>query len=385
MQLKSEERLNFYKRLGMSAALFLLLLSVGANVFLVLTRPPEQPTVYVPPKPIADRLLLEPGAFGEVQRGFTVKTQQTSGTSAVLAVGSYTVPDTILPALPPMQYLYRDQGIALDEPHVAHLLETMNLRLPVQEFGILPVQEKWRSADRTLDFVLDSEKRALTVSVLGSFGPSPEGRADDDTVIQIAKLFIQKFDIDMANFGIPRIIEKTSENGSSKTYVVWSMAFAGLPLVDSLGQPVYGAQVQVGRLSRRALSATFTLLSDDALPKSAYPSASAEQLKKGLLEGGIVPAPKATGKNPPVATFLAAQQVYVLYPADREYPTYIVPGLYAAWMQPACPGCGNIQMATFVPAIDPSKFQWYAGIPLAPKPLPPVSSSSVTAGTGTTK
>ncbi len=381
MQLKTEERLNFYKRLAMSAVLFLLLLSVGANVFLVVTRPPEVPQRYVPPTPIADRLLLEPGAFGEVQHGFTVKTQNASGTSAVLPVGSYVVQDSILPALPAMQYLYRDQGVLLDDGHVQHLLETLNLHLPWEQIGLIPVLEKWRSSDRTLEFVLDSEKRSLTVSVLGSFGPSPEGRADDNTAIQIAKLFVDKFGINTANFGIPRIIEKTSENGSSKTYVVWSMAFAGLPLVDSMGQPVYGAQVQVGRLSRRALSGTFTLLTADALPKSSYPAASVDAIKKGLLEGGVVPAPKASGKDPFVVTYAAAQQVYILYPADREYPTYIVPGLYAAWMQPACPGCGNIQVATFIPSIDPAKFQWYAGAPVAPKPLPPVSSS-VASGTG---
>ena len=261
----------------------------------------------------------------------------------------------------------------------------MNLQIPWQQLGLLPAQEKWRSADRTLEFVLDTERRSLTVSVLGSFGPSPEGRADDDTAIQIAKLFVQKFGIDMSTFGIPRVVEKAAESGNTKTYVVWSMAFAGQPLVDSSGQPVYGAQVQVGRLSRRALSATFTLLTADALPKSAYPSASADSIRRGLQGGGVLPAPKASGKNPPVVTYAATQQVYILYPANHEYPTYVVPGLYAAWMQPACAGCGLIQMATFIPSIDPAKFQWYAGAPTAPKPLPPVSASGskVSSASGT--
>ena len=383
MQLRTEERLNFYKRLGLSATLFLLLFSLGANAFLILTRPPEQKEVFVPTPALPDRLLLEPLAFGDVQRGFSIKTQQTSGTMAVLPVGSYTVKDSILPSLPAMQFLYRDQGISLDEKHVSAQLESMDVQLPWKQFGLLPVHEKWRSADRTLEFVLDTDRRALTISVLGAFGPSPEGRADDETVIQIAKLFVEKFGVNMGNFGIPRIIEKPTENGATRTYVVWSMAFAGAPLIDSSGQPVYGAQVQVGRLSRRALSGTFTLLSADALPKSAYPSAGIDVLKKGLQAGGVLPAHKPTGKNSPAADLVAAQPVYVMYPADREYPTYIVPALYAVWMQPACKGCGQAQVATFIPTLDPLKYEWYADAARPPKPLSSsVATGALKAGTG---
>jgi len=361
MQLKSEERLNFYRRLALSGSVFLLLFSLGANIFLLITRPPDTFPSYTNPVPLEDRLLLEPNAFGEVKHGFTVKTQDISGTSAVLPVSSYVVAENILPKLSALQYLYRDQGVELDAQHVQTLLKDMNIPLDWESIGLLPVQEKWRSADGTREFILDTEKRSLTVSVLGSFGPSSEGRADDATTMQIAKLFLKNLGIEMSNVHEPMTTEKIFENGSSRTYVVWPMTFDDLPLVNVQGQPVYGAQVQVGRLSRRALSATITLLSPESLPKSAYPSASEGVLRTGLETGGLSPAPKMTGKKVAVANLTEATQVYILYPKERHHPTYIVPGLQAVWMQSSCSTCSLVPITTVVPSLDPVTFEWYAG------------------------
>lgn len=361
MQLKSEERLNFYRRLALSGSVFLLLFSLGANIFLFITRPPDAPPDYRNPVPLEDRLLLEPGAFGEVRHGFTVKTQDVSGTSAVLPVSSYEVAENILPKLPALQYLYRDQGVELDAQHVQKLLEDMNIPLEWKSIGLIPVQEKWRSADGTQEFILDTEKRSLTVSVLGSFGPSSDGPADDATTMQIAKLFLKSLRIEMSNVREPMTTEKILENGSSKTYVVWPMTFDDVPLVNVQGQPVYGAQVQVGRLSRRALSATITLLSPESLPKSAYHSASEEVLRRGLETGGLSPAPKSTGKKVAVASLTEATQVYILYPKELHHPTYIVPGLQAVWMQSSCSTCSLVPITTVVPSLDPVTFEWYAG------------------------
>lgn len=387
MQLTSEDRLKFYRRTGLSAGIFILLFSAGMNIFLLATRVPADATLPSAPAMGEESLLPGAQAYGRVDRGFAVRIQQTVGTSAVLPVSGYALSADILPKLSAALPLFRDQGIPADAGHMSALLKKMGLPLPWESLGLLPLQEKWRSADRTMEFVLDLEKRSLTVAVLGSFGPSPEGRADDAVTIAIADRFISQFTIDRAGFRAPYIVEKVPEGGGpSRTYVVWAMSFNGLPLIDTYGQPVPAAQVQVGRLSRRALSATFTLLSADSLTRSAYPRASTEQLRKGFLSGGVLPAPKAARGVNSVANFVASQEVYVLLPADKEHPTYVVPGIYAVWMQPACDGCGLMPVPTFLPSLDPEQFRWFAAPPSELKPVQPVSSSasgSVKAGTGT--
>lgn len=383
MQLTSEDRLKFYKRTALSAGMFVLLFSFGLNVFLFLTRVP--PThIEIPQEPLEDGLLPGALAYGVVERGFPVRTQSVSGTSAVIPVSSYVLPKEMLPELPSALALFRDQGMRADDAHMKRLLEKMRIPLQIQDLGLLPVSEKWRSADRTMDFIFDAEKRSLTVSVLGAFSASDEGRADDIETIAIADRFISQFNIDRSAFRQPYIVEKTSDTGGpSKTYVVWAMSFNGLPLIDSYGQPVPGAQVQVGRLSRKALSATFTLLSADSLTRSAYPRAESDELTKGLLSGGLLPAPKAAKGVKSVATYAGTQQVYILFPADKEHPTYVVPGLYAVWLQPACKDCGLMPVPTFVPTISDENFRWYIPPPKTMKPVAPASASgAVKTGSG---
>lgn len=374
VQLTSFDRLRFYSRIAISAVVFFLIVSVASNIFLLWTRPYVAPASRPDPVPITESLLLVPQAFGRIERGFTVRPQSTSGTAAILPVTGYELPDGLIVPLRDTLLLYRDQGIQFDADHSERLFKDLGISLPIEKVGPLALSEKWRSADRTMEFTLDVERRSLTVTVLGSFGPSPEGRADDAVAIQIARQFIRSIGMDRAA-GVPRIVEKVSEGGATKTYVVWAMGFAGMPLIDLSGQAVPGVQVQVGRLSRRALSATFTLLAPDGLSRTAYPRATSEELTKGLLSGGLLPAPKGSKSGLP-ARFLATQQVGVLVPADREHPAYIVPALLAVWQQPACKGCGSMLVFTFVPAISDKSFQWYAAPKSVMEPLSSSASSS---------
>lgn len=387
MQLTSEDRLKFYKRTAFSGGMFVLLLSLGMNIFLFLSRvPPER--IQTIPVEIGEGLLPGSLAYGTVRKGFPVRVQGLSGTSAVVPVSSYLITENMLPALPSALALFRDQGVSGDEVHMNKLLKIMNIPLPWQELGLLPLSEKWRSADKKMEFVFDSEKRSLTVSVLGAFGPSEDGRADDPVTIAIADRFISQFHVDRSAFRSPYIVEKASTlvDGASKTYVVWAMSFNGVPLIDVNGQPVPGAQVQVGRLSRRALSATFTLLSAETLTRSAYPRADASELMRGFQSGGMLPAPKAAKGVDSVATFVGTQNAYVLLPADKEHPTYLVPAIYAVWMQPACVGCGLMPVPTFVPAIANEHFNWFIPPPEAMKPvMPAAASGSVKTATGAVK
>jgi hypothetical protein len=371
MQLTREERVAFYWRAAVSAAFFLLLFSVALNVFLLKTRVPEETTI---PEPavLGDPFFSEPQAFGVVKRGFPLRIQQYVGTSAVLPVTLYQFSGGILPTISAALPLYRDQGLPADAAHIAMTLKTFHSSFPWESFGVLPVSETWRSADRTLEFVLDTTKRSLTATVLGSFVPAPEGRADDVSTIAIAERFIDTLKIDRSTLGPPFILEKTSESdGSSKTYVVWALLFDGVPLLDANAKPVPAVQVQVGRLSRKALSATMTLLSPASLSRSSYPRATTEDLVRGFMNGGLLPAPRTASGVLSVTSYTSAEFVYILLPADTEHPTYIVPGVHAVWKQPACKDCILIPVSTLLPAINNDLFRWYS----VPTPTNVVPSS----------
>jgi len=339
----------------MSVGIFALLLSVAANVFFLFTRGTDK----VPSDQVfvtggqEESLLMGPVAFGQVQRGFVPKFQKASGSSAFLPVASYVLPDTLVPQTSGALPLFRDQGVPLDESEVQRIFERLGVTLGWRDLQLLPTQQRWRTADRLMEIALDIEKRALTVTRTGSFSPSIEGRAGDDATVAIAREFSMSLGIDPAQYGTPKIVERSTEPGGPlKTYVIWPMIFNGVSLLDADAQPVPAVQVQVGRLSRKALSMTVTLLRPDRMSKSAYPWSPKAAIVASLQEGGLLPIAKDTKGTKTNVVFTSLTPSYVLLLGDREYPTYIVPTLLVEFMQ------GNVTGRTFVPALSEAQFLW---------------------------
>lgn len=360
MQLTSEERLAFYRRVAVSAAFFFLFFSVALNIFLFMTRVPEE-TVAPQPVTLGDPFFADPQAFGVVSRGFPIRVQELAGTSAILPVSSYELSGSVLPRIPAALSLYRDQGFPSDPDHIAKLLKTFHMPFTWESFGILSTLEKWYSADRTLEFVLDIPKRTLTVTVQGSFEPAAQGPADDVSTIAIAEHFLDSLKIDRSSLATPYITENSvGSGGRSKTFVVWPTVFDGVPLVDVNAEPVPAVLVQIARLSRRPQSATITFFSPESLSRSSYPRAKNDDLVRGFMSGGLLPAPTPTSGRTSVASYSAAQFVYILLPSDVENPLYVVPGVLAVWNQPACDGCSFIPVSTLLPALDNAVFRWYS-------------------------
>ncbi len=374
MQLSPKDREHFFRRTAMSVGIFLFFLSVAANVFFLVTHntsaPPEQGIFF--PRYEEEPLLLEPLAFGDVQRGFPPRTQKISAENILQPVDHYIVPDGIVPplsgaALP----LFRDQGVPLDEDAVRRTFDRLGVSIHWQDLQMLPTLERWRTADRTMELALDIAKRALTITRVGAFSPSAEGRANDEEAIAIARDFSVSLGIDPVSFGAPRIIERSTElSGPTKTYVVWPMTFKDVPLLDIDAEPVPAVQVQVGRLSRKALSMTVTLLRPDRMSLSAYPRASKDNVIASLREGGLLPVSKDLKGAKKDVVFTSLEPSYVLLLGDHDYPTYIVPALLAHFTQETVSG------RTFVPAISPDRFLWR---PVAPSVAVPAT------GTGAVK
>ena len=356
----------------MSAALFVLLLSVAANIFFLVTRnAPWAPKQGIfNPRHVDEPLLMGPVAYGQVQRGFAVKSVATSGTSALLPVHEYLIPDGMVPPLTGALPLYRDQGVPLDESEIQRIFDRLGVTLHWQNLQLLPVLSRWRSADRSMEIALDIEKRALTITRTGSFSPAPEGRATDDATIAIAREFAMSLGIDPAIYGHPAIVERATEAGGAlRTYVVWPMIFSGVPLLDADAESVPAVQVQVGRLSRKALSITVTLLQPDRMSKSAYPRSLKDAVDGSLRVGGMLPISTELKGAKTDVVYTSIAPSFVLLLGDREYPTYIVPTLLVEYTQ------GTVKGKTFVPALSSDQFMWRA----------PVKQITLPAGSGSMK
>lgn len=360
MQLSRKDRADFVRRTAVSVGFFLFFLSVAANIFFLVTHntsaPPEQGIFF--PRYEEEPLLLEPLAFGDVQRGFPVRTQNMSGEKTLQPAGQYVVPDGLVPPLSGALPLFRDQGVPLDDDAVKRTFDRLGVAIQWHDLQMLPTLERWRTADRTMELALDIEKRALTITRVGAFSPSSEGPADDEAAIAIAREFAVSLGIDPVSFGSPRLVERSTEpTGPTKTYVVWPMIFNGVPLLDTDAEPVPAVQVQVGRLSRKALSMTVTLLRPDRMSLSAYPRSSKDQVIASLKEGGFLSLAKDLKGTKKDVVFTSLDPSYVLLLGDHNYPTYIVPTLLAHFTQ------GTLSGRTFVPALSPDRFLWRPAVP----------------------
>ncbi len=352
MQLSSQDRSRFFRRMQSSLGVFALLVSVALNVFLLLDTGDTVIPSYQSATPTDESLRLGPQAFGAISRGFSLRPQKTSGASPLTPVTAYSMKEGLLPAMKDTLLLYRDQGVGIDEKQVEAMFHALGVSIDWRQLQLLPLSEKWRAADRTMELTLDIPRRALTVSRVGSFPASTDGSADDLTAIAIAKEFAESLGINVGSVA-PIIVERAAEGTTpSRTYVAWPMMFAGVPLLDTDGKPVPLVQVQIGRLSRKALSATLTLLQPEHLAQSGYPLAPTQKLIQGFASGGLLPVAKDAKGKAQAITYDAAEQVYVLLPADSEYPLYIVPAVAGYFHQ------GATRVTTFVPAIDPVQFQW---------------------------
>lgn len=365
MQLSSAERAIFYRRTVVSLVTFVCFLSIGANIFLMVTRPGTPAPRAALPVPLEESLLLVPQAFGTVQRGISKKPQATSRSGqALVPAASYVLPTAGYAALVASLPLYRDQGVPLDDKWIEKVFEDLGVTMKWRHLQLLPAVQRWTSSDKTMELALDIEKRSLTVNRTGTFSADPEGRAGDDVVVAIAKEFADSLGIVTAPYGTPVINERPVDGGSMRTYVVWPMIFGDLPLLDANAEPVPAVQVQVGRLSRKALSMTVTLLSSKHIALSAYPRASKETLESSLLAGGMLPVASGLEGKTQDVVYTDIRKVYILLPSEKGFPTYIVPALQGLWTQ------GSANGSTFVPGLDPSFFLWE---------LPPPAASSSSA------
>lgn len=338
------ERSLFLRRTLFSLGLLIALLSLGLNAFFVATRkgpPPPSPEVMASSQ-------LAPHAFGDVRRGFVITPQRMSGTQALLPVSSYTVPSAVLYDLPPTLALYRDQGIALPEGTAADILKKIGAPAGLSGDKLSPAVQRWRTSDGA-QVVVDIDHLMLTLTrpgmeVVGS------GSLTDNEVKIGARSMLSSFGIDPTPYGDPHVFD-----AGGKAYAAWPLSLSGIPVVDTAGRSVAALSVDMKRSDRSVGSAVFTLVDAERLSHSDYPTAPRPAIVAGLQSGGLLPiATGLKGKAAAVA-YSKLETAYMLLP-DR--PIYVVPVVWATWMQAPCASCAPIKLGTFVPALDPSSFEW---------------------------
>ncbi len=366
---------------------FVLFLSIGLNAFFLTVdrfRQAKEVSRVVPPASTTGAVIQEyergPKAFGVVRRGFEVMPQTPPVGVEFPPVLSYDIPSNLFPELPATLTLFRDQGVTLD----TSLLHTVFQRLGAPyNAGSMQYFAKFlnfRSSDRSMEISIDVEKRKLTMKKLGLLPPPPStSRADDVECIALAKDFVETIGFDHLLQGDPTVVDRIDVDGSAKTFVVWAATIDSFPLFDLSLKRVPKIEVQVGRVSKRAIQATVNLFEAGLLARSAYTVASKDVLMQKLQSGGYLPLARAGKAKAASVAYSSLSLAYLLYPADLTQPTYLLPILKADWsMDPSCAGCVPVRFATFTPALDPSVFTWDAGTQAAIVPLAtPLSASSL--------
>lgn len=344
---------------------FFLVLSIGLNAFLLLVDRLIDARHEAAQQEESEILPLERGplAFGPVAKGFQIRPKAPAPSSTMPGVQGYEVPDGLLPILPSTLLLYRDQGIGVDRSIIDGILAQLFVPVSALPPHIFARALTLRSLDRTLEVLVDIENRVLMLTRLGPPPalPPPSTQADDATVIALAKEYLSSLGLDAS--GQPTVVDQPGTGQSpGRTFVVWHATFDGYPLMDEQLQPVARITVQVGRVSHRVVAALVNLLDVSQLTRSAYPVASHDVLRSGLKTGGMSPLPVKTGTKAPVAMYASAELVYVLSPATKDFPLYVVPALRARYrVPPTCASCAAMMFDTFIPALDPLSYAWIPG------------------------
>ncbi|MFA5799336.1 MAG: hypothetical protein WC840_00060 [Candidatus Peribacteraceae bacterium] len=370
---------SFLRRSLKPFVLLLLLLSIGANVFLLRLSPLQRPSEgNVPPTVGQESIdtVLSPQAFGVVDGGFsrTPHVPLLSG-GTISPVGTYVVTSGLLPALPSVLALYRDQGIGTQDAFFLNLFRSARVPLDFTRLQLSPQGFEFRTANGVFTVTLRLQNRLLTIRRTGSSVPlaPATSRAGDEEMIALARDTASQFGIESAGFASPSVADI-----AGTTVVRWPLRFSGSEVIDVRGQIVNALSVKLDRQSRTVSELNLNLLSPQVFARSDYPSASREELATGLLSGGLLPLSGAGLQGKPVTvTYGDADLVYVLRRGDSARPTYIVPAVRVFWEQKStCQACGPVRLSTFVPALAPADFQWFIHAP-APAPVLSSSSSSV--------
>ncbi len=366
---------SFLRRSLKPFVLLLLLLSIGANVFLLRSNPLQRRSGDGAP-PVGQESTgeaLPPRAFGTVDGGFS-RTPQIPVLSGgtISPVGTYVVTSGLLPALPSVLTLYRDQGIGMQDAFFLNLFRSARVPLDFARLQLSPQGFEFRTANGAFTITLRLQDRLLTIRRTGSpVPPVPAtGKAGDEEMIALARDTASQFGIESAGFAPPFVADI-----AGTAVVRWPLRFSGSEVIDVRGQAVNALAVKLDRQSRTVSELNLNLLSSQVFARSDYPSASREELAAGLLSGGLLPLSGAGLKGKPATvTYGDADLVYVLRRGDSARPTYVVPAVRVFWEQKStCSTCDPIRLSTFVPAIAPADFLWFIR---APAPAPVLSSSS---------
>ncbi len=359
MPLNSASTGRFLSRVLLPIAMFILLLSLAGNAFLLYSGTNTKPIVTTSASSSVStaEMVLGPVAFGTVSRPVSIKPQTIDGSgSALPAVKEYVLDQKILPELGETMPVYRDQGTPLDVSYFAPFFIRLGAPLDPEKLQLLPETFTFRSADGSLHVTFTSAARTLSIAQVKSpQSVAPTIPADDIEVEALAERFAQVLAIPLPADLRPRVHEEKIPGQTPRTLVSWPLLFNGHPVLTSDGVPVPALTIQVSRVSHRAISATVSLLSPSVLVSSPYPLLKNNAITQYLLSGGLLPSPKSTkGKT---GTFSAASAVYLLLPADVQYPLYLVPGVRASYStDEKCPTCAPKH--TIVPTLDPSGFDW---------------------------
>ena|GEM_PF-1329498 len=367
---------SFLRRSLKPFILLVLLLSLGANVFLLRSKPLQRPSEGNVPPAVGQESTgeaLPPRAFGTVDGGFsrTPRIPVLSG-GTIAPVGKYVVTSGLFPALPSALALYRDQGIGTQDAFFLSLFRSARVPLDFTRLQLSPQGFDLRTANGAFTVTLRLQDRLLTIRrTASSVPPVPAtGRAGDEEVIALARDTASQFGIESADFASPSVADI-----AETTVVRWPLRFSGSEVIDVRGQAVNALSVKLDRQSRTVSELNLNLLSPQVFARSDYPSASREELAAGLLSGGLLPLSGSGLKGKPLTvTYGDADLIYVLRRGDGARPTYVVPAIRVFWeQQSTCQACGPVRLSTFVPALAPADFLWFIR---APAPAPVLSSSS---------
>lgn len=342
-------RPSFLSRMIVPAALFVLLLSLAANVFFFATRIPVTNS-FVPSS--SDSSSFLPSSLGSVAFGdivLSIPTHAVVG-SGSLGVKKYVLPDGILPKISESLPLYRDQGVQIDESFLKTLFASMHAPIDPATIGMLSDTYTFKSADGALSMTLSLPTRTLTIiRPLVSGMPIPPEKADDTEVFALAKTFAATLGIDVSLLPAPIITETPATSSQpKKTFVVWPLLIDSFPVIDQDGAAVPAVKMQIGRVAHRAISVTLTLLSPDVLAHSQYPTLSSDMLTAKLRSGGLLSMPKSPEGE--TVTYHDAKIAYLLLPQNGVHPTYLLPVMNVAYLFHAK------WFSTFVPLLDPQHF-----------------------------
>ena len=118
-------------------------------------------------------------------------------------------------------------------------------------------------------------------------------------------------------------------------------------------RPISRVEVQIDRALHAALTGAMSLLREDDLASSMYPTSPSALLTTHLRRGGNMPLVSTKKSSPMVVSLTGSTIVYLLKPSTPTAPLMIIPALRSSWSaSTGCKGCAPTALSTYVPLVQ---------------------------------